>query len=727
MDRKKNFYAHTKGESFQLLRDHLRGTASRAEDIALPEYGLCAYFAGLLHDIGKYQPSFQNRLCGASVKVEHSICGAKEVEKRIHLGSPLEQKFICRMFQYVIAGHHSGLPDYGEEVDMEDSSTLLGRLRRKSEDYSSYSDEIGDLVDAAVRRLPTALSTIFSAFNGWRDLQERYSFLIRYLYSCLTDADFLDTETFCLGRRSLLPKTDFSLALERVKKRMKEFRAETRLQITRGRLQEQALKNAECGGKIYLLNMPTGSGKTLCSMRLALERVIKTGKKRIIYVIPYTSIIEQTAEEFRPFFLDTEILEHHSNFDFEETEEPESDINGVLKKSAENWDASVIITTNVQFFESIYSNKSSRLRKLHNMADSVIVFDEIHTLPFAYFLPCMKAIGSLTADYRAEAIFLTATMPSFTRLAERYPDAFCRIKPVDLLPDKSDYPVFDQCGYEYLGECDPLERIDYEKSTLIICNAKKTAKGLYDGCPLSEERKYFLSTYTAPEDRSRLIAEIKERLKGGEKPIVFATSLVEAGVDFDFECVFRELTGLDHLLQAGGRCNREGRRSREESKVYIFKSERRPSADIALMANVTAGIIGDRKTLSFSLCEIEDYFDEISRFYIKPSEKEVGQNNFYKIPFASIAQNFKFIDNTTCAVVVQDKVTEAEIAKLKAVGFCNMRLLLRHSATVSKSELDLLISKGMAAEVGGVFLLTSSDYYSSRTGIKLDDESDFIY
>lgn len=726
MNEQKNYYAHTnENGGWQLLKDHLTQTAELAENFALPEYGSCAYFAGLMHDIGKYQPSFQKRLEGSAVRVEHSISGAQEIGK-------LNPEWARRLFQYIIAGHHSGLPDYGAEAD--EDSTLLGRLHHKGEDYSAYKGEIGGELGKVGGELSSELNSFFSSCGSDINvIRDKYEFFVRYLYSCLTDADFLDTERFCSGGRPPLPKADFEKALALIKERFASFTADTPLKAARSRLQAQAYKNAENGGKIYLLNMPTGSGKTLCSMRLALERAIKTGKKRIIYVIPYTSIIEQTANEFRPFFPDTEILEHHSNFDFGENDGDEDgdddDVKKILKKSTENWNASVIITTNVQFFESIYSNKSSRLRKLHNMADSVIVFDEIHTLPEKYLLPCLKAVGALTSDYKSEAIFLTATMPSFSRLAERFKEAFGSISTVDLLPDKSDYSFFDKCEYEYLGECDPLGKIDCGTSTLVICNTKKTARRLYDSfTAVPDERKYFLSTYIVPEDRSRLIAEIKDSLKDGKKLIVFSTSLVEAGVDFDFDCVFRELAGLDNILQAGGRCNREGKRKKEESKVYIFKSGDKPSGDVAAKANVAEGIIRKNKSSSFSSKDIEDYFDEIYRFKIEPSEKEVTPKNFYKVPFASIAKDFNFIDNISAAVVVPHEEIKGEIAKLKAAGFCNRRLLSRYSATVSKKELEELSERGLIEEVNGVFILLSPErYYDPKTGIKTDGGGEFIF
>jgi len=722
----KKYFAHTNEAEKQLLKDHLVGTATLAESFSLPAYGACAYFLGLLHDIGKYQPSFQRRLMGSDVRVEHSVCGAKEVEKIIPV--PETSEYIWRLFQYVIAGHHSGLPDCGEKADGETYPTLLGRLCRASEDYSAYASEIKEELAVSSDRLSAELPQIFADYGSLNALRDKYEFLIRYLYSCLTDADYLDTESFCVGKRAALPRADFKEALLLLNRYLCSFVADTPLKAARSRLQAQAYKNVQNGGKIYLLNMPTGSGKTLCSLHLALDRAIKTGKNRIIYVIPYTSIIEQTSKEFRSFFPAGEILEHHSNFDSAEMDdELGSDVNGILKKSSENWDASIIITTNVQFFESVYSNRSSRLRKLHNMANSIIVFDEIHTLPVDYLIPCLKAVGALTEDYGSEAIFLTATMPSYARLAERFNKVFGNICPVDLLPDKSDYGLFDKCIYEYLGLCDPLEKIDFEKSTLVICNTKSTARRFYDNCPEIVGRKYFLSTYITPNDRSRLISEIKTAMKDGEKPIVFSTSLVEAGVDFDFDCVFRELAGLDNILQAGGRCNREGKRAKKDSRVYIFKSENTPSADVKIRANITEGIIGDDRYPEFSLKDMENYFDEVFRFSVKPPRDDVTPYNFYKIPFATIAENFRFIDNASVAVIVPDKDIESEMAQLKAVGFCNRRKLSRYCATVNRKELEALLKYGIIEELSGVFILrTPENYYSPETGIKTDGGDDFM-
>lgn len=206
--------------------------------------------------------------------------------------------------------------------------------------------------------------------------------------------------------------------------------------------------------------MPTGSGKTLCSVQLALERLRLSEKKRIIYVIPYTSIIEQTAETFEKVFPNLAILQHHSDFDFGEGDQRfnkqldnllEEKITGnAFRIAAENWDAPMIVTTNVQFFESIYGNKSSKLRKFHNMSNCVFVFDEIHTLPAEFFVPCMKAIDALTCDYGSEAIFLTATMPDFANLAYKYLNK--KIEICNLVPYCKEFSAFEKCNYFYIGE-----------------------------------------------------------------------------------------------------------------------------------------------------------------------------------------------------------------------------------------------------------------------------------
>lgn len=717
------YYAHTGAEKEkQLLSVHLKNTAEKSRDFCSVGLKNCAYLIGLLHDIGKYQLSFQRRLDGAPVRVDHSVCGAKEAY------SMFPKPLVNHLLAYPIAGHHAGLPDHGSSFDNSDSSVLTARLAETCEDFSAYRQE---LTLPEVTPILQELDAFAKDVPGIREFADCYEFMIRYLFSCLTDADYLDTEAFCTGRERIPVRANWEAALSALRETFASFRNTTPLQQARTRLQEQAKERILLDSSVYLLNMPTGSGKTLCSLSLALIRLLRTGKKRIIYVIPYTSIIEQTADVFRRILPEMPILEHHSNFDFDEQDDGGEDAEAVLRhrQATENWDAPLIITTNVQFFESIYSNRSSRLRKLHNMADSVIVFDEMHTLPIPYFIPCMKAIGELTERYRSEALFLTATMPDYQSMIGTYMGGK-RIRFVDLLPDRSLFPVFEKNCYADLGDRCVLDCISPACSNLVVCNSKALAEEYYDAF---QGEKYYLSTALTPDDRSRRISEIRHRLESRDCITVFSTSLIEAGVDFDFDRVYREISGVDNILQTGGRCNREGKRPREDSTVSVFRSDHRMRGDVAVKASITEGLI--RKygiaRLPSEPC-IREYFNELyhSReftMFDTRGRQEPGMQDVCKIDFRSIAEHFRFIESTTAGVVIPNSGNAEEIGKLKAVGICNIRKLNRDCASVSIYQLKELLQLGAVAKYGHLFVLENPDYYTEEKGLTGNAVSDYIF
>ncbi|WP_019679804.1 CRISPR-associated endonuclease Cas3'', partial [Ruminococcus flavefaciens] len=491
-------YAHAIDERRQSIKDHLTGVAEKAASYSaffLRDY---AYIIGLAHDIGKYAADFQKRLEGSSVKFEHSSCGAIELGE---LAKDNVSKGMTYMLQYCVAGHHTGLPDGGTEADNADAdNTLHAKLKRKGKytgnaDYSSYKDEIELGLPDYSELLRTILET-----NDQTDAIEKYAFFTRYLFSCLTDADFIDTEQFCSPEKERGLQADFSAMSDILEKKLSSFIADTPLKKARNALQEQAVKNIEGFSPVSILDMPTGSGKTLCSMKIALKKLIEGKKKRIIYVIPYTSIIEQTADIFEKMFGEyADVVQHHSNYCYD----TENDSTAEKRKlSTENWDAAVIITTSVQFFQSLYHYKSSSLRKLHNIADSVILFDEVHMLPEKFLQPCLRAIGYITKYLNSECIFLSATMPDYSVMFERY---IGDIPFRELIKDKSDFKAFRKCIYSYIGTTDMKsivsKAMEYD-SSLIIVNSRKTARETYK---LISGKKYHLSTYMTPDDRSEKI------------------------------------------------------------------------------------------------------------------------------------------------------------------------------------------------------------------------------
>ena len=704
----------------QLLSDHLNGTAKLCRENANEFWADIAEFTGRIHDIGKYTAGFQKRINGAeSIRVEHAICGAQEVAK-----SP--PKSYVPMIEYCVAGHHSGLPDGGTKADGEEDSTLHGRMKRKTGDYSAYESEI------KLEYPKDNLRELFDVSNP-REIIERYSFFTRYLFSCLTDADFIDTERFVTPDTDRGIDGDFQKAYEKVCEKLNSFKIETKLQESRSIIQEQVYKSVESNANVYTLNMPTGSGKTLCSIRAALKTAIENKKKRIIYVIPYVSIIEQTAKVFEDIFGDVlPVLQHHSNYDFDDDKnEDENEITSEkLKRSCENWDAKLIVTTNIQFFESLYHYKSKRLRKLHNLADSVIIFDEIHMLPIDYIQPCLRAIGYVTKYLNSTAILMSATMPNYDKFMERYTSG---VKIENAVKDTSLFNVFDKCRYEYIGKCELVslaEKAQGYDNALIIVNKRKTARELYDICT---GNKYHLSTYMTPLHRSEIIAKIKDDIENGINTTVISTSLIEAGVDLDFKAVFREIAGVDNILQSGGRCNREGKM--DMGDVFVFETDcvnyqTKKKSDIIIRANITRNLFEEFGNISTDKC-IKEYYGRLLNY----KEKKIEENTITSImgndlridgiPFRTYAESFNFIDNQVIGIVIPCDENRGLIKELKDGKLSVKRNLQRYSVSVNKDEFKELFQIGIIETLDcGVCILANTDYYKSDVGLTLENDVD---
>lgn len=685
-----------------------------------------AFETGRIHDIGKYSKAFQDKLLNNSnLKFEHSTCGAIEIGK---LTCNHIEKNLLPMIQYCIVGHHSGLPDGGTKISLAEEGTLCGRLKREKNyigdsDYSSYKNEIC-LEFPDVKELYEELEK--AGKKDLNDLIEKYAFFTRYLFSCLTDADYLDTEKFCTPEITRELKVDFDSVITVLEQKMKNFIPDTELQKARSRIQEQAYKRSESSEKISILNMPTGSGKTLCSLNIALEKVKHKEKKRIIYVIPYTSIIEQTAEIFNSIFgKHISIIQHHSNFSFDENfyEDTTSE---KIKRSTENWDAPIIITTNVQFFESLYHFKGSRLRKMHNLADAILIFDEIHMLPIKYLQPCIRGIGYITKFLNSEAIFLSATMPDYSKLFKQYiPDCLY----TELIQDKSEFKYFKKCTFHNLGKTDYDAIIDKSlnyKSNLIIVNKRKTAKEIYSKLT---GNKFHLSTFMTPKDRSIVIGNIKKCLEEKISVTVVSTSLIEAGVDLDFETVFREISGLDSIIQSGGRCNREG--SRKNGDVYIFDTDNNEIKDLKIKISIMRDILNTYSDITSDEA-IHEYYDRLFSFKEDIIEENTIAKNvrdFYQIPFRSYSKSFEFIASETISIVINNCFeTNQSLQLIKYGHISEKRNLQKYSVSLRKeTEFDKANSLGLISDTGyGIFILADNNYYNSETGLNLDMTNDQI-
>ena len=396
-----DYIAHFNKEYSQTVKNHLYGTARLAggfaERFGKADWGYCC---GMLHDIGKYSLAFQEKIKNnTNRQVDHSTAGAKVC---------FEKGGMYGFMSYCIAGHHSGLPDYGSSSDAGNAPTLEGRKRKRIEDYSAYKNEI---------EIPE-LNTIPFIPSKESDPDFSLSVFIRMLYSCLVDADFLDTESFMKnGQISRDAGEDVGVLLERLKGYVTDWLQNKAIDTVNGRRTEILRCCFEKGNSergMFQLTVPTGGGKTIASLAFALQHAVENRMDRVIYVIPYTSIIEQNAEVFRRILGKQNVLENHYNVDYESSEELKP-----MQLASENWDKPVVVTTNVQFFESLFANKSSRCRKLHNIANSVIIFDEAQMLPTDYLKPCIAMMEELVGNFRSSIVLCTATQPALTPFFRR--------------------------------------------------------------------------------------------------------------------------------------------------------------------------------------------------------------------------------------------------------------------------------------------------------------------
>lgn len=695
-------------EREQSLIDHLEETAELAGQYA-EAFGayLWGYCAGLLHDIGKYSQEFQRRIRGSEEQVDHATAGAQLCH---------EKKGYYSLLSYCIAGHHAGLADTGTRNDRSNMPTLYGRLKKQIPDYNAYKGEI---------QIPQLMELPFVIQNR-KEAGFASAMFIRMLYSCLVDADFLNTETFMnKGMTERDCGDSISVLYEKCMSGISGWLKNEDRNTINGRRTEILKHYLEMASKergMFRLTVPTGGGKTMASLAFALKHAAEHGMNRVIYVIPYTSIIEQTAGIFAEKLGQKNVLEHHSNVDYTVSDELKS-----MQLAAENWDKPVVVTTNVQFFESMFSNRSSKCRKLHNVADSVIVFDEAQMLPTDYLKPCIAVMEQLIRHYRSSVVLCTATQPALQNLFSE--DIGFR----ELCPGVDDqFAFFKRSKIRDLGRISGdslVERLKNEYSALCIFNTKKTAQNMYQ--ELRGEGVYHLSTAMYPVHRKRVLAEIRKRLDDKKRCIVLSTSLVEAGVDLDFQTVYRQLAGVDSVIQAAGRCNREGKRSLDESNTYIFQlQEREFMPGQRQQMQVTEGLLIDEKALD-DLETIQKYFEEL--FYLRREsldKKKILEMFQFQFEFAHAAKEFKLIENNTVTILIPIEERGREIAEQLRLGMGNKELMReagQYCVNVYAKKAEDLCGAGIispvSAELEDFYVLTSEEQYGEDTGLNLNIEA----
>lgn len=654
------YFAHSARESdgeWHRLKDHLEATGQRADrflaGVGWQDVGRAV---GLLHDIGKYAAEFQDRLQGSHKRVNHSTAGA-EIALSYYRA---DQGAIAKLMAFCIAGHHAGLAN-GKNGWA--TKSLEDRLKGPfPQPDSAWKREV------TLPRIARPPGFDVSATPDFT-----LAFLCRMFFSALVDADFLDTEAWYgeRGDRGQHPAvSELSLRLDRHLDRKLAGAAASEVNAVRASVLKHVRGKAAADPGVFTLTVPTGGGKTLTSLAFALRHALKHGLDRVIYVLPFTTIIEQTAEVFREALGEGDdvdfVVEHHSAFDERQVSGRES-LNK-LKLAMENWDAPVVVTTTVQFFESLFANRPSRCRKLHNIANSVVVMDEAQALPLGVLRPCVTAMAELARNWRTSLVLCTATQPALAR-ADGFGGGF--EKTTELAPDpKGLYGKLKRTRVHNEGEIDDAEltaRLTVERQVLCIVNTRRHARELYLVLSGREGAVHLTTAMCAQHRRARLKL-VRQRLAAAKPVRLVATSLVEAGVDVDFPVVWRAMAGLESIAQAAGRCNREGRRP--AGHVHVFRSteektplEMRPLADAARR---TWRKHGDDP---LSLSALNDYFHEV--YWVKGEELDSkrilamtkGRQYTCDFPFESVAHEFRVISTAALPVIVRYDVTARKLIR----------------------------------------------------------------
>ena len=726
-------YAHSaenRPESdWQTLKNHAENVAALAAQFAEP-FGAAeiARYTALLHDLGKYSEPFQNRLRGGK-RVDHATAGAKEAIAR--------WKITGKLMAFCIAGHHAGLANGSGEG--HNRSTLKERL-------AADIPALNPVWQAEIplpEKIPLPPLKSNPKYPGFAQ-----AFFTRMLYSCLVDADYLDTEAFYArldGKtvaRGGYPalgalQQAFNQHLQNVRADAKENSEGGQAELNRLRsdILDHAQQQAALPSGLFTLTVPTGGGKTYTSMAFALEHARQHGQRRIIYVIPFTSIIEQNAAAFRDAFGDlgeAAVLEHHSTFDDRKLQE--RDPRDKLRHATENWDAPIVVTTAVQFFESLFADRSSRCRKLHNIANSVIILDEAQMLPLHLLRPVMAAIDELARNYRCTAVMCTATQPAISADNGFY-GGFSDVR--EIAPDPARlYTALRRTTVRHIGnqsDAELLEHLTAQPQLLIIVNNRRHARSLYDSAkPL--DGVYHLTTLMCAEHRSEVLKTIRARLKAGAPCRLIATSLIEAGVDVSFPRLMRAEAGADSIAQAAGRCNRENLRTADESEVLIFRPEEQwkappELATYAACMRETLRNDGDLLAPEAMIAYFRRVYDlsDLDKHHILEMLKNAGSD----FPFQTIAEKSRVIESNHMLplLIPYDANAEAHINALEHADTIGglLRQLQRYTVQVPEKALCILcknrrvkiINKEKFGEQ--FYALIGTDLYDAQAGLNWDN------
>jgi CRISPR-associated helicase Cas3/CRISPR-associated endonuclease Cas3-HD len=714
----KEIYAHSKTDkegkllpesAWQTLEDHEDSVALLAEGYAQESFQSFAIAAAYLHDIGKVSEDFHKRLQGRQIYVDHKTPGAKIALEKY--GAKFGQ-----VLAYCIVGHHGGMPDGSDDI-MNDLMRTIPK----------------DKAEPFLSKLPDKLRVDPPQWQSQEMRAIYLQLLIRMIFSCLVDADYIDTERFMAPEKALFrkPAAAASVLIEKFEPELNRlFSYDTKIKIVnavRREVLDACIEKGKMASGFFTLTAPTGSGKTLSSLAFGTMQIAYQNKQRIIYAVPFTTITKQNADVFRGIFGSEHVLEHHSNID-PAPKGKDDDSEETTRLISQNWDAPLVVTTTVQLLESLFSHRPSKCRKVHNMANSVIIFDEAQALPDKYIRPIVAFLKSLVKDFGASVVFCTATQPYMK------PAWMSELDPIEIIPDKTRlFDALKRVEIKNLGTFSDESLINHlsdKNQAMAIVNTRAHARSLFKRLENHRSGVYHLSKLMCQQHISDVLDEIKKKLEGGHPCIVVSTPLIEAGIDIDFPFVYRAAAGLENIAQSAGRCNREGELTGLGS-FFIFTPE-----DVKLPSWLSENEEFAREVMDtyediLSPEAIEYYFSLRFNDERRLDRDEILQNltDGYRdlsFPFRSIGENFHMIEDGSYSVIIPYDDIALELLK---DPLANLRRLQRY--TVSVFSLDGLEGQ-VDKVVDEVYRLSVSDAqfeltYNRKTGLEVNPELTFLH
>lgn len=752
--------AHKKENDYQLLENHLVSVAALAKKFANDfNNGDWAEYAGLFHDLGKAFPEWQKYIRNEKgTSINHSEAGAQYTFSKLN-----EKDCFSKVIPYIISGHHAGLPDY----DIGTGNELKKILKEKTYESLFEIKELKNIFNSSFPKSRPFGKNDLSK-DSPKEIIEHLHLWIRMLFSCLVDADFLDTEEFMTPQQSKYRGNNTSLS--ELKKRFDSYMDDkqkhnisSELNSIRTKVLNSCREKAKLAPGFYSLNVPTGGGKTLSSMAFALEHALIHNKKRVIMAIPYTSIIEQTAkvykfgtdddekiEELKKFgkslFGEENVLEHHCNFQFSTDKE----LSEKQKLATENWDAPIVVTTNVQLFESLFNAHSSSCRKLHNIVDSVIILDEVQMLPPEYLKSILSVLQGLVKCFGVTVVLCTATQPTLEGPIGSDNATFDGIpknevipiieNPTELAEQLKRVRINTEFVKNKITEWKTLaDKLCEFEQVLCIVQTRKDCRELHKLMP---DGTIHLSALMCAEERSDVISLIKEKLRKNESVRVISTQLVECGVDVDFPVVFRAIAGMDSVAQSAGRCNREGKL--EKGTVYLFETQKNvPSGLLQKGANVTRDLL---EKYNYKLDLVPELYNEYFVHYYKSLnnfDKPEFKKNMLdgistgKFQFRTFSDNYHLVENgfqgTIYVRYCSEKTNKDNLALLQRLEALDIdkklfRDLVRYSVNLPMNEIQELLEEGRIKQpIEGIYMqdLNDENLYQQGLGLVSDSVQSF--